>query len=133
MSWFPFLSLCSLTMGWKDPLEKEMATKCSILAWRIPRTEEPGGLQSVELQRVEHDLATKPRPRHFLSFLSDPSRLTGTGKLSLEENLPFVALTSSVFTCPGVLQIYSTQLMFPSPCHVVLCPLFSPLFPFLFP
>ena len=35
------------TLGWKDPLEKEMATHPSILAWRIPRTEEPGKLQSM--------------------------------------------------------------------------------------
>ena len=34
-------------LGWEDPLEKEMATHSSILAWRIPRTEEPGGLQSM--------------------------------------------------------------------------------------
>ena len=39
----------------KIPLEKEMATHSSILAWRILRTEEPGGLPSVELQRVGHD------------------------------------------------------------------------------
>ena len=39
----------------KDPLEKEMATHSSILAWRIPRTEEPGGLQSMGSQRVRHD------------------------------------------------------------------------------
>ena len=43
------------SLGWKDPLEKEMATHPSILAWRIPRTEEPGGLQSMGSQRVEHD------------------------------------------------------------------------------
>ena len=42
-------------MGWEDPLEKEMATHSSILGWRIPWTEDPGGLQSVGLQRVEHD------------------------------------------------------------------------------
>ena len=41
--------------GRKDPLEKEMATHSSILAWRIPWTEEPGGLQSTEPQRVGHD------------------------------------------------------------------------------
>ena len=40
----------------EDPLEKEMATHSSILVWEIPWTEEPGGLQSMELQRVEHDL-----------------------------------------------------------------------------
>ena len=41
-----------LIPGWKDPLEKEMATHSSILAWRIARTEEPGGLQSTGSQRV---------------------------------------------------------------------------------
>ena len=44
-----------LIPGWEDPLEEEMATHSSILAWRIPWTEEPGGLQSMGLQRVEHD------------------------------------------------------------------------------
>ena len=42
-------------LGWEDPLEKEMATHKSILAWRIPRTEESGGLQSMGSQRVGHD------------------------------------------------------------------------------
>ena len=40
------------SLGWEDPLEEGMATHSSILAWRIPRTEEPGGLQSMGLQRV---------------------------------------------------------------------------------
>ena len=40
------------SLGWVDTLEKEMATHSSILAWRIPWTEEPGGLQSMGLQRV---------------------------------------------------------------------------------
>ena len=43
------------TLGQEDPLEKEMATHSSILAWRIPWTEEPGGLQSMGSQRVGHD------------------------------------------------------------------------------
>ena len=38
------------SLGWEDPLEKGTATYCSILAWRIPWTEEPGGLQSTGLQ-----------------------------------------------------------------------------------
>ena len=42
-------------LGQEDPLEKEMATHSGILAWRIPRTEEPGGLQSTGLQRIGHD------------------------------------------------------------------------------
>ena len=47
-----------LSLGWKDPLEKEMATPSSILAWEIPWTEEPGGLQSMGLQSVRQDLTT---------------------------------------------------------------------------
>ena len=43
------------SLGWEDPLEKEMATHSSILAWRISWTEEPGGLQSIVLLRVRHD------------------------------------------------------------------------------
>ena len=43
------------SLGWEDPLEKGMATHSSILAWRIPQTEEPGGLQSMELQSAGHD------------------------------------------------------------------------------
>ena len=42
-------------MGQEDPLEEGMATHSSILAWRIPRTEEPGGRQSLGWQRVGHD------------------------------------------------------------------------------
>ena len=42
-------------LGWENPLEKEMATHSSILAWRIPWTEETGGLQSTGSQRVGHD------------------------------------------------------------------------------
>ena len=48
-----------LLLGWEDPLEKEMATHSSILAWDILWTEEPGGLQSMGPQRVGKDLATK--------------------------------------------------------------------------
>ena len=44
------------SLGSEDPLEKGMATHSSILAWRIPWTEEPGGLQSMGSQRVRHDL-----------------------------------------------------------------------------
>ena len=46
------------SLGREDPLEKEIATRSSILAWRIPWTEEPGGLQSVGLQMVRHEWAT---------------------------------------------------------------------------
>ena len=43
------------SMGLEDPLEEKMVTHSSILAWRIPWTEEPGGLQSMGSQRVAHD------------------------------------------------------------------------------
>ena len=43
------------TPGWEDPLEEEMATHSSILAWTIPRTEEPGELPSMGSQRVRHN------------------------------------------------------------------------------
>ena len=43
------------SLGWEDPLEKEVATHSSILAWRIPWTEEPGGLQSIVSQRSGSD------------------------------------------------------------------------------
>ena len=43
------------SLGWEDPLKKEMATHSSIHAWKIPWTKEPGGLQSMGSQRVGHD------------------------------------------------------------------------------
>ena len=48
-----------LSLGQEDPLEEEMATYSSILAWKVPCTEEPGELQSTGLQRAEHDLETE--------------------------------------------------------------------------
>ena len=49
-----------LSLGWEDLLEKEMATHSSTLAWEIPWTEEPSGLQSTGVTKVRQDLATKP-------------------------------------------------------------------------
>ena len=45
------------SLGGEDPLEEEMATYSSVLAWRIPCTEEPGGLQSTGSQKVRHDFS----------------------------------------------------------------------------
>ena len=53
------------SLGREDPLEEGMATHSSVLAWRVPRTEEPGGLQSVGWQRVRHDLSLHA---HTFSF-----------------------------------------------------------------
>ena len=55
------------SLGWEDPLEKEMASHSNILAWRIPWTDEPGRLQSRGLQRVRHNLANKPPPPRIYS------------------------------------------------------------------
>ena len=46
-------------LGWENPLEKETATHSSILAWKIPGTEEPGALQSMGSQRAGQDIETK--------------------------------------------------------------------------
>ena len=58
------------SLGWEDPLEEDMATHSSILAWRIPWTEEPGGLQSMGLQRVRHEDTTERLSTEFLWKLS---------------------------------------------------------------
>ena len=57
------------SLGREDPLEKGMATHSSILAWRIPRTEEPSLLQSTGLQRVGHDWVTKRTVSPFILHL----------------------------------------------------------------
>ena len=54
------------SLVWEDPLEKEMATHSSTLAWKVPWTEEPGGLQSMGLQRVRHDSVTEHAYIHVL-------------------------------------------------------------------
>ena len=62
-------------LGQEDPLEKEMATHSSILAWRIPWTEESGGLQSMGSQRLLHNLATEQQQSYKSSGLP-PLNLT---------------------------------------------------------
>ena len=76
--------------GWEDPLKKEMATHSSILAWRIPWTEEPGGLYSVGSQRVVHDWATEA---FFFFQPSCWSAFTGWG--------PSVACFTAFIRCPS--------------------------------
>ena len=61
------------SLGQEDPLEKGMATHSSILAWRIPWTEEPGGLQSMGLKRVRHDRVTNTYTFTFTFLLESPS------------------------------------------------------------
>ena len=61
------------SLDWDDPLEEDMATHSNILAWRIPWTEEPGGLQSMGSQRVRHDWVTKHSTR-------DTGSIPGSGR-----------------------------------------------------
>ena len=63
------------TLGWEDPLEKEMTTHSSILAWEIPWTEEPGGLQSMgckELHTTEHSTGERNGTTLQYSCLENP-------------------------------------------------------------
>ena len=56
------------SLGWEDALEEEMATHSSFIAWEIPWTEEPGGLQSVGSKRVGHDRAIEHHTQMQSSF-----------------------------------------------------------------
>ena len=58
------------SLGWEDPLEEGMAIYSSILAWRTPWTEDPGGLQSIGSQRVAHDLATE-HARELIAYVTN--------------------------------------------------------------
>ena len=64
------------SLGWEDPLQKEMATHSSLRAWRIPWTEEPGRLQSLGSQRIRHDWGTNFLPLHSI-IISDDAFLSG--------------------------------------------------------
>jgi len=70
-------------LGWEDPLEQEIAIHSSILAWEIPWTEEPGGLWSMELKRIRHDLAIKQQYSHTHTH----TRMHTTSSLSTDELL----------------------------------------------
>ena len=84
-------------LGWKDPLEKDMSTHASILAWRIPRTAEPGRPVSRGSQESRHKLAIKspPPPIHTTVF----ERKKEKGKLTFAKQLKirYLRLTSLMF------------------------------------
>ena len=104
------------SLGWEDPLEKGMAFHFSILAWRIPRTEEPGGLQSMEPQgpqTVEHDWASGTSP--FSSYTRCSVNISDNKPQFQSRALSLYAVFVSYFHCNFVL--FS--------CHVVLWYLFG--------
>ena len=76
------------SLGWEDPLEKEMATHSSILAWRIPWTEEPAGLQSMGSRRVGQDLATKQQYPYHGPVVKNPPAMGETWVRSLGREDP---------------------------------------------
>ena len=82
---------CRIPGSGRSPGE-EMKNHCSILAWRIPWTEEADGLQSMQLQRVGHDLAAKPPPPPHTGLYTKPkgftcnNKKTGNSSVHQEEN-----------------------------------------------
>ena len=81
------------SLGWEEPLEKAMATHSSSLAWKIPWTEEPGGLQSMGLQRVRHDFTT--------TLLETPWTAAHQASLSITNSLSLLKLMSFVSLMPS--------------------------------
>ena len=84
------------SLGQKDPLEKEMATHSSVLAWRIPWTEEPGRQQSVGLQRAGHNWGTNTALSYILSpFCTiQGDELNNISKWSTSYSSEFMKVTS---------------------------------------
>ena len=75
------------SLGWEDPLEKEMAAHSSIVAWKISWTEEPSRLQSMGSQRVGHDWATSPSLHFHRQCLSTYKYLLSTLTDSMDMSL----------------------------------------------
>ena len=93
------------SLGWEDTLEEDMATYSSILAWRIPWTEEPGGLQSMGSQKSWQDLATKQTK----SKNNEPDRLPGSTARTLPDHQGkgSVSLSHCPRKCSRHLETYS--------------------------
>ena len=72
-------------LGWEDPLEEGMAAHSNILAWRIPWTEEPGGLLSTGLRRVGHDMSDlacmRTRKGHIIAAIIITTQILSGGVL----------------------------------------------------
>ena len=101
------------SLGREDPLEKEMATHSSTLAWKIPRTEKPGRLQSMGSQRVGHDWAT------FLSFPSPQWDQSFSIPLNKWLNLPLLSLCFLKHSSHLFLDVFASCCTKMTPSHPV--------------
>ena len=94
------------SLDWEDPLEEGMATHSSILAWRIPWTEEPGGLQSIGSQRVGHNWSNLTYTQRNECCSSDLGRrrfvLEDHNALSFSAEMSSVKLQWQYYRCPRV-------------------------------
>ena len=114
------------SLDWEDPLEKEMATHSSILAWRIPWTEDPGRLQSLGLQRIRLNWATNTFTSFFYLVASHSSLCSKL--MSFNTNFSWWSagndfVAHSIFFLPiGLFCLISNSffLCLPSPCSF--CP-----------
>ena len=95
------------SLGWEDPPEKRMATHSSILAWEIPCTEEPGGLQYIGLQRLGTDLVTK---QTALTWKNSSLYSWFQHFLSVSSLFPVLSLSSNVqlFTTPWTVACHAS-------------------------
>ena len=92
------------SLGQEDPLEKGMATHSSILAWEIPRMEEPGGLRSMGCQRVGHDWATS-----LLLFIQNMIPICKPREI-MNERFSFLICVLTVWTPVGICNtLYASQ------------------------
>ena len=96
------------SLGWEDPLEKEMATHSSIHAWKIPWTKEPGGLQSMGSQRVGHDWVTS---------LTHSLKITANGDCSHEIKRRLLLGRKSMTNVDSILK--SRDIILPTKFHLV--------------
>ena len=111
------------SLGWKDPLEKEMATHSIILAWRIPRTEDPGGLQSRGLSDMTDQLTHTHKEVAVAVRCSPEAEITGCRALSLcsseqksndqstvgtMQGPPWGSLCSALLSCFSCVRLFAT-------------------------
>jgi len=99
------------SLGWEYPLEKGMATHSSILALRIPRTEEPGGLQSLGPQRVRHDWVSNTHTHIFVLFQIERTHIF----------VLFQIIFHYVFSCWSCVWLFATPWTI-AHCCGLLCP-----------